>query len=118
MRTAFKSDAEITQKSVNDLTYMIAILTETMRIYPPTGFGIPRHISTKGGQVVAGGYVPENTLCSVFHHAAYRYEPNFAQPDVFAPERWLSNAPPEFANDRRDALQPFMVVPRACLGKK
>ncbi|KAF2099150.1 cytochrome P450 CYP3/CYP5/CYP6/CYP9 [Rhizodiscina lignyota] len=117
VRTMFKEDGEITQKSVNELTYMLAVLSEAMRIYPPTGFGIPRLISSKGGQSIAGSWVPEKTRCSIYHHAAYRYEENFARPDEFIPERWLPDAPAEFRNDKREVVQPFMVGLRGCLGK-
>lgn len=136
IRSAFKDDSEITVKSMNELEYMIAVLSEAMRIFPPTGFPMPRIISTKGGQHIAGHYVPENvsnhtllwtcsyitdvyqTYVAISHHAAYRYGQNFARPDEFIPERWLPNTPSEFKNDQRDVVQPFMVGPRGCLGKK
>ncbi|KAK3063569.1 hypothetical protein LTS18_014472 [Coniosporium uncinatum] len=117
VRTAFKSDEEITVKAVNDLPYMIAILCEALRIFPPSGFGSPRFISAEKGQMVAGHYLPLKTVASISHHAAYRYERNFARPDEFIPERWLPEAPAEFANDKQGLLQPFMVGPRSCLGK-
>ena len=45
---------------------------------------------------------------------------NFAYPSEFRPERWLdsgkSTSSP-FASDRRDALQPFSLGPRSCLGR-
>ena len=62
--------------------------------------------------------ISSQTRVSISHHAAYRYEANFARPEEFIPERWLPNAPAEFNNDRRDVLQPFMVGPRGCIGKK
>ncbi|KAK3063410.1 hypothetical protein LTS18_000586 [Coniosporium uncinatum] len=117
VRTAFKSDEDITVKVVNDLPYMIAVLCEALRIFPPSGFGFPRFISAEKGQMVAGHYLPLKTVASISHHAAYRYERNFARPDEFIPERWLPEAPAEFANDKRGVLQPFMVGPRGCLGK-
>jgi cytochrome P450 len=58
VRTAFKEDSDITQQSTNQLTYMIAVLSESMRVFPPVGFGIPRLISNQGGQSVAGCWVP------------------------------------------------------------
>jgi hypothetical protein len=58
VRSTFKTDAEITVKSVNGLPYMLAVLNESMRVFPPTAFGFTRLISTKGGQWVAGNYVP------------------------------------------------------------
>jgi cytochrome P450 len=59
VRAKFKEDGEFTQKSFNELSYMIAVLSESMRIYPPTGFGFPRLIASKSGQSVAGHWVPE-----------------------------------------------------------
>ncbi|KAJ4356741.1 uncharacterized protein N0V89_004777 [Didymosphaeria variabile] len=117
VRGAFEQGGEITPASVNELEYMIAVLAETLRIFPPSGFGFPRLISSKGGQSVAGGWVPEGTRCSIFHHAAYRYDEYFARPEDFVPERWLVNAPSEFKNDKREVVQPFMVGPRGCIGK-
>ncbi|TKA72129.1 hypothetical protein B0A55_06358 [Friedmanniomyces simplex] len=108
VRSAFKADADITSKSVNDLTYMLAVLSESLRVFPPTSFGIPRLISSKGGQT---------TRVAIFHQAAYRSEQNFARPNDFVPERWLQSPPTEFKDDSRDVLQPFMVGPRGCLGK-
>lgn len=59
VRSKFKEDSEITQKSVNELPYMLAVLSESMRVFPPTGYGIPRLIASKGGQSVAGCWVPQ-----------------------------------------------------------
>jgi cytochrome P450 len=69
VRSAFETDNEITVKSVNSLRYMLAVLNESMRVFPPTAFGIPRIISTKGGQEVAGNYLPENVSVNVFSTA-------------------------------------------------
>jgi len=66
VRTAFKSDKDITVKAVNDLPYMIAVLSETLRVFPPSGFGMPRFISAEGGQMVAGHYLPHK-VCRGFH---------------------------------------------------
>ena len=117
VRSAFKTGDEIIPKTVNDLPYMLAVLSETMRIFPPTGFGFPRIITSERGQDIAGHHVPKGTHCAVFHYAAYRYEHNFTRPEDFIPERWLPNAPSEFANDAREVLQPFHTGPRGCLGK-
>jgi cytochrome P450 len=58
VRTAFENDGDIMQQSVNQLPYMLAVLSESMRVFPPTGFGIPRLISNKDGHFVAGCWVP------------------------------------------------------------
>lgn len=46
-----------------------------------------------------------------------RMASSFHRPDDFVPERWLANAPPEFASDRKAAMQPFVVGSRDCLGR-
>ena len=59
VRGAFASDEEITIESVSKLTYMLACLNETMRMYPPVPIGLPR-VVPKGGDTIADQYVPED----------------------------------------------------------
>jgi len=68
VRTTFKEDGEITQKSVNELSYMLAVLSESMRVYPPTSFGLPRLIASNSGQSVAGFWVPQNVCVIIPGH--------------------------------------------------
>ncbi|KAJ4389106.1 hypothetical protein N0V93_006568 [Gnomoniopsis smithogilvyi] len=114
VRTAFRTEDEIDYLSVSNLSYMLACLDEALRLYPPAPLGIPRQ-TPKGGGNVAGYYVPEDTLVSVFHYAAYHDEKFWALADEFHPERWLGD--PKFANDQHDIFQPFHIGPRNCLGK-
>lgn len=64
---ALKSDSEINGTNVNGLKYMLALLTEVMRLFPPGPSGLARHITNEVGQTVAGHYVPHNVglCCSV-----------------------------------------------------
>lgn len=64
VRSAFKSKEEITPTAVNNLPYMIAVLNEALRIFPPSPWGFPRIISSKGGQTIAGHWVPEGVSLS------------------------------------------------------
>lgn len=57
----------------------------------------------------------EQTVVFVTQLAAYRNPNNFRDPYSFVPERWLSE---EYASDKKQALQPFSIGPRNCLGKK
>lgn len=59
IRGAFKTEDEITLVSVQNLKYMLAVLDEGMRVYPPVPVGLPRKIP-RGGAVVNGAYVPAN----------------------------------------------------------
>jgi cytochrome P450 len=55
------------------------------------------------------------TNVSVTQYSTYRSPTNFKNPDSFVPERWMKS--PEYATDRKSALQPFSVGPRNCVGQ-
>jgi cytochrome P450 len=57
VRSSFATEDEIDLLSVQKLTYMVAVLNETMRKYPPAIFSSPRKIA-EGGDVFLGRYVP------------------------------------------------------------
>jgi cytochrome P450 len=42
----------------------------------------------------------------------------FKDPDSFEPERFLAEGQKIYGSDRRDAMNPFSVGPRNCIGKK
>ncbi|OJD32676.1 cytochrome p450 [Diplodia corticola] len=115
IRGAFNSADEITFERVNHLPYLIAVLTEGMRFYPPVPTGFPRK-TAEGGGSVSGHYVPQDTAVYVSQYAAYHSPQNFAEPDSFIPERWIGDDP-RFANDKKSVLMPFSNGPRNCLGK-
>jgi cytochrome P450 len=58
------------------------------------------------------------TSVGVHQFATYRSAKNFANPDQFVPERWLSDRPDEYKDDVKGAFQPFHLGPRGCIGKK
>ncbi|OWP04082.1 cytochrome P450 monooxygenase [Marssonina coronariae] len=49
--------------------------------------------------------------------ATYYSSTNFHEPETFAPERWLPDAPEEFRGDVKEAMNPFSTGPRSCIGK-
>ncbi|KAI0116322.1 cytochrome p450 monooxygenase [Nemania sp. FL0031] len=114
VRTAFKSEDEIDLLSVSGLSYMLACLNETFRLYPPVPIGLPR-VMPKGGGTVAGHWVPQDTAVSVWQLAANYSSKNFTRPFEFHPERFLGD--PEFAKDDLSVVQPFSIGPRNCVGK-
>lgn len=59
VRSSFSSEAEIDLLSVQKLGYMMAVLQETLRMYPPVPATIPRK-AQPGGDMICGQYVPEN----------------------------------------------------------
>ncbi|KAJ4401885.1 hypothetical protein N0V85_005420 [Neurospora sp. IMI 360204] len=114
VRSTFKSEEEITLSSVGSLEYMLACLNEAMRLYPPVPIGMPR-VVPKGGAKVAGTFVPEGTVVAVWQWATNHNEQHFVEAFEYHPERWMHD--PRFATDRLDAVQPFNVGPRNCLGR-
>ncbi|KAK2754685.1 hypothetical protein FQN54_006818 [Arachnomyces sp. PD_36] len=114
VRGAFNSEDEITISSSSKLKYMMAVINEGLRMYPAVPIGLPRVVEGKG-IVIDGAWVPGGTTVAVSQVSANRSPLNFAHPDRFIPERFLDD--PEFASDKRDALQPFLTGPRNCLGK-
>ncbi|KAF2210952.1 hypothetical protein CERZMDRAFT_113086 [Cercospora zeae-maydis SCOH1-5] len=116
IRAAFKCDEEIDARSVSRLSYMLAVLDETMRIYPAVSQ--PSHrVPPSGGGMVCGKWVPDTASIRLCPMAMNRTEFNFARADEFVPERWLPGAPEEFSNDAKQAFQPFSIGSRNCIGR-
>ncbi|KAK1958659.1 cytochrome P450 [Colletotrichum sublineola] len=114
VRTSFSSEKDIDVLSVQKLRYMLAVLDESMRVYPVVPVGLTR-IMKPGGDYVCEKFVPEGTRVMISQWPMYRNEKYFAQPESFIPERWLGDA--RFVDDKRSALQPFSVGPRNCIGR-
>lgn len=55
---SFADSSEITLLTVARLKYMEAVLDETMRVYPAGAGSVPR-IVHKGGQEIAGYFIPQ-----------------------------------------------------------
>ncbi|KAI1379669.1 putative cytochrome P450 [Hypoxylon crocopeplum] len=113
VRSAFKSEEEITLTSVGQLSFMLACLNESLRCYPPFVTGAPRQ--TPKDVIIDGKFVPQGTVLSVFQYAINHDERYWNEPRKFAPERWMDD--PEYKSDQLDAMQPFSTGPRNCIGR-
>jgi averantin hydroxylase len=116
VRSAFKHEDEIDLVSVSKLDYMLAVLDEGMRVYPPVP-NAGNRVVPPSGTMVAGKWVAGGTSLQVLQYAANHSPANFHRPDDFVPERWLANPPVEFADDDRAARAPFSAGPRNCIGR-
>lgn len=117
VRGTFNSDKEITIDRIGDLPYLLAVLDEALRLYPPGANPHLRRIPPEGA-VLGGKFIPGNTAVGMNQYVVHRSEDNFARPDEFIPERWTDEDQEPWKNDRRDALQPFSFGPRNCIGRK
>ncbi|KAI0009516.1 cytochrome P450 ClCP1 [Xylariaceae sp. FL0662B] len=114
VRSTFEKEEDITLTSVHRLEYVLACLNETLRYYPPVTNGMPR-VTPKGGAVICGRHIPENTVVAIWHWAICHDTTLWTDPYEFHPERFLGEA--KFANDKLDSLQPFSVGTRNCIGR-
>ncbi|KAH7082035.1 cytochrome P450 [Paraphoma chrysanthemicola] len=102
------SSEDISPQSVHELPYLVACVEEGLRMFPPAPHG-PGRVSP--GAEVSGYYVPKGTEVSSHPVAMNRNPEHFHDPDKFLPERWLEKT------DHLDASQPFLIGPRACIGR-
>ncbi|KAJ6150089.1 hypothetical protein N7471_001288 [Penicillium samsonianum] len=113
VRASFEREEDINIIAVNNCKYMIAVLQETMRIWPAIPSSLPR---ISHGCFIDGNWVPNGTKVGVHQWSSYRSELNFTRPEEFLPERWLEGENQQFKDDKKAAFQPFNVGPRNCLG--
>ena len=130
IRTTFATAGEIDLFSVNKLRLTLAVLEETMRIYPPVPTQANR-VMPSGGVTVGGHWLPAGTIVQISQYVANHFPSNFTLAEEFHPERFLALADVEslhlmdgatfdlkvFAEDERDVMQPFGVGPRNCIGR-
>jgi cytochrome P450 len=78
--------------------------------------GAPRIVPKRGGKV-AGERLPAGVFANVHALTVSRSPKFFYNSDAFCPERWLDEKDPCFSNDRLDAIHPFGIGPRSCIGR-
>ncbi|EAW09020.1 cytochrome P450 [Aspergillus clavatus NRRL 1] len=115
IRSEFPTYESITLEAVAKRTpYLNAVIAEALRFFPPVPVGFIRRVPA-GGEMVSGYWMPEGTVVSVSHYAAYHSERNFGDAESWVPERWLGDE--RYVHDKRAAFQPFSFGPRSCLGR-
>jgi cytochrome P450 len=114
IRSSFASEQEVTLERVSQLPYLLAVLNESLRMYPPVPSSLSRTCPS-GGDFVEGFWIPEKTTVSAPHWSAFKSARNFRNPEKFHPERWLGDE--EYGGDAKEVLQPFSMGPRNCIGK-
>lgn len=117
IRSKFKSETEIRSVAVSSMPYLMAVLNESLRMYPPAPFGLSRVVAP-GGATIGGVYLPAGSKVSVSHYAVFHSETNFADPDSFVPERWLDSREKKYDGDVQESLMPFSAGKRNCIAQK
>ncbi|KAF4547722.1 Cytochrome P450-like protein 71 [Elsinoe fawcettii] len=79
----------ITYAEATQLPYLSAVIHESMRVHPATGFILERLVP-KGGVDLCGVHLPEGTVVGVNTWVLHRNRQVFGEDaDVFRPERWI-----------------------------
>nr|QSG30339.1 CYP65EZ1 [Hormonema carpetanum] len=121
IRGAFPTVDDITIDTLAALPYLAACINEAFRIYPPVPTAVRRLTNATTGAQVAGHWIPPNTSVGVPQWPANHSDKNFVDPESFIPERWVAEGTEDyderFAGDNRQAMQPFSVGKRNCIGK-
>ncbi|KAL3494133.1 cytochrome P450 [Aspergillus germanicus] len=120
IRCAFSSLDDITLDAVKSLPFLDAVIHEGLRLCPPVPWILSRLVP-EGGRMICGMWISGGTPVSIQAYTLNRSPTLFHRPTTFLPERWLesstSNPDSCFFNDHRQAVQPFIIGPRACLGQ-
>ena len=93
-----------------NLPYTLAVIEETMRLYPP----VPMTIRVAFEQTELGGNpIPKGDLVSIAIRNIHRHPTYWQDPLEFRPERFLSE---NKASLNRNAYMPFLSGPHMCIG--
>jgi len=119
LRTTFDTADDITLDQLTSdspiALHLDAIISETMRLFPPQPITLPR--VTRTDCVISGHVVPKGTIVGVDSYSSARSAKTWARANEFRPERWLAGHE-EFEGDVKSASQPFSVGPRDCVGRR
>uniref|UniRef100_A0A1Y1MUP6 Cytochrome P450 n=2 Tax=Photinus pyralis TaxID=7054 RepID=A0A1Y1MUP6_PHOPY len=120
IRSSFQNEQEITLDALRRLPVLNAVISEGLRLCPAVPWILPRKVPVGGG-TVCGIWLPGGTSVSIQAYTMYRDPSHFHEATSFLPERWFPEASSDtqsvFYNDQRQAVQPFSIGPRSCMGQ-
>ena len=117
-----KPEALQSGELVDALPLTMAVLAETLRLWPPSWIFSRRVLEPV---VLRGRTVQVGTMCLVSPALLHRDPRWWAEPDRFRPDRWLRRVPgqadrfdPKAPGQPRGAYLPFGAGPRMCIGEQ
>ncbi|KAK5710285.1 hypothetical protein LTR17_018991 [Elasticomyces elasticus] len=120
LRLAFQSLEEVRSGSrLDSCVYLDACIEETLRLAPVVPAQLPREVM-KGGIVIDGQFVSEGIVIGVSAYVIHHNEEAFPDPWSFRPERWIEagGVSKEDLSLAREAMCPFSLGKRGCIGKR
>ena len=106
-------DGPVSAERLPRLPYTRAVLSESMRIYPPVYLTDREALEDVP---VGGAIIPKKTQLIVSAYAVQRSERWWPEPLAFKPERWLPGDA-AYAERPKYAYFPFGGGPRVCIGE-
>ncbi|KAL7925680.1 cytochrome P450 [Trichoderma austrokoningii] len=102
--------ADFTIAHLRDMSYLNAVIDETMRLYSGIQSALPRWVPESGDDI-AGYWLPGGTTVCAQAYSMHRNADVFHNPDVFDPSRW--DMP---TKEMKDSFMPFGGGARICIG--
>ncbi|OQV00703.1 hypothetical protein CLAIMM_06167 [Cladophialophora immunda] len=120
IRSTFTSVEEIKLgRKLESCHYLKATIEETLRFSPSLPGVLPREVLPGGLMVDNRVFLPPGVEVSVPVYALHHNAEYFPDPDVWKPERWLSEEVGEEAVKKSyGAFTPFSYGSRQCIGKR
>ena len=115
VRSHFSSEEEINGHSTTPLSFLNAVIHETLRLRPPAPSNLQRVVPEEG-IIIDGHYISPGTVVSTPTYGIMHDPRNFSNPDDFMPTRWIPNEKGEETCNHA-AWIPFSYGPRSCIGK-
>lgn len=121
VRSAFTNADDICiGQNLSSCQYLRACIDEAMRLSPSIGSINPRP-PLAGGIAVDGHFFPKGTDLGTPVYAIHHQERYFPDAFAFKPTRWIVDESVSSSEDEvalaHSAFAPFMIGPRACVGK-
>lgn len=108
------------------MSYLRAVIEESMRLCPPIPMDLPREV-LPGGLRVLDWELPGGTVVGVPTYALHHSPDHFDRPFEYDPSRWLlrgsdaavgtEGVSADVMTRQRAAFVPFSIGPRACIGR-
>ncbi|ORY04976.1 putative cytochrome P450 [Clohesyomyces aquaticus] len=108
-----RPNGEIPHHSLQNLSHLNAVISETLRLHPPAGAGLKRKTPPEG-LVIGSIHVPGNVTVSCPQYVIGRDEAIYVDAKSFIPARWTISS--ELVKEK-EAYVPFSMGPYNCIGK-
>ncbi|KVI06604.1 cytochrome P450 [Cynara cardunculus var. scolymus] len=104
----------VEESDIKNLSYLQAIIKETLRLYPPGPLSVPHH--SRNDCIVAGYNIAKGTRLFVNLWKLHRDPKVWSDPNLFQPERFLTSKKDIDVKGNHFELLPFGSGRRMCPG--